>query len=755
MIRDFFQKIINHKYLFLLGLFLLLGTSLLGLNNFRFDASSETLVLDSDVDYQIYDEINDEFGTSEYVILAIKNDKMFSQETLIQLKAMQDKLLALEVVSDVVSILDAPIFEQPKVSLIKSADNDKYLLIDKLDLDKAKNELSTSPIFNELVISKDGEVTAMQINLYDRDDYSQAVAEIRAIIDSNQTFEMYLAGPAMIVVDTIDFIKADVNTFGALTVIIFFILLTLFFRDLWSVSVVILNAGLVMLSTIGILGLFDWPISIVSSNFLALLLIASIAISIHILVKVQEGIEEGITNAESFSKIITPCFYAALTTAVGFLSLILSDIKPVIDFGKMMAIGVCLNFFVSFIFIPSALAIRNITANKNKSLVPFFYNNIYLTGRSFIRKFYLPILLISFPLFFYFSSNLKVENKFIDYFNENTEIYQGMSLIDDKLGGTTPIEVILELSEEEFFIDEDDLFFSEGSETVTYWWREKNMDVLEEIQEGLTEFDALGKALSLVNGVQLAERLNGGNEIGDLELAFVKNSLIESEKAKDLLNEFISEDERSARITIRTIDSFDGINRNQLLLDVDNFLSEALSDTDVNYTVSGLGVLYNNLLQSLFSSQIKTISLVFAAIFLMLLVLFRSFLNALFIIVVPAFSVGVVLSLMSIFNIPLDIMTITIASISVGMSVDYSIHFAWRYLQERNKSQENSEKETIYSVGRAILITGLTIIVGFLIFMFSNFNPTVLFGIFSALAVYISMVMSFRFLPALLDLNFK
>ena len=755
MIRDFFQKIINHKYLFLLGLFLLLGTSLLGLNNFRFDASSETLVLDSDVDYQIYDEINDEFGTSEYVILAIKNDKMFSQETLIQLKAMQDKLLALAVVSDVVSILDAPIFEQPKVSLIKSADNDKYLLIDKLDLDKAKNELSTSPIFNELVISKDGEVTAMQINLYDRDDYSQAVAEIRAIIDSNQTFEMYLAGPAMIVVDTIDFIKADVNTFGALTVIIFFILLTLFFRDLWSVSVVILNAGLVMLSTIGILGLFDWPISIVSSNFLALLLIASIAISIHILVKVQEGIEEGITNDESFSKIITPCFYAALTTAVGFLSLILSDIKPVIDFGKMMAVGVCLNFFVSFIFIPSALAIRNITANKNKSLVPFFYNNIYLTGRSFIRKFYLPILLISFPLFFYFSSNLKVENKFIDYFNENTEIYQGMSLIDDKLGGTTPIEVILELPEEEFFIDEDDLFFSEGSETVTYWWREKNMDVLKEIQEGLTEFDALGKALSLVNGVQLAERLNDGNEIGDLELAFVKNSLIESEKAKDLLNEFISEDERSARITIRTIDSFDGINRNQLLLDVDNFLSEALSDTDVNYTVSGLGVLYNNLLQSLFSSQIKTISLVFAAIFLMLLVLFRSFLNALFIIVVPAFSVGVVLSLMSIFNIPLDIMTITIASISVGMSVDYSIHFAWRYLQERNKSQENSEKETIYSTGRAILITGLTIIVGFLIFMFSNFNPTVLFGIFSALAIYISMVMSFRFLPALLDLNFK
>ena len=506
MIQSFFQKLINYKYTTLFILFLLFGFSFNGLNNFRFDASSETLVLDSDTEYQTYYEINNEFGSAEYVILAIKSKKVFSNEGLIQLKALQEEFLALEAVSDVVSILDAPIFEQPKVSLIKSADNDKYLLIDELDLEKAKLELSTSPIFNELVISKDGEVTAMQINLYNLDDYSQAIKEMRSIINSNQFFEMYLAGPAMIVVDTIDFIKADVITFGSLTVIIFFLLLGLFFRDLWTVSVIIINAGLVMFSTMGILGLFDWPISIVSSNFLALLLITSIAISVHILVKIQEGIDRGLKNAESFSKIIAPCFYAALTTAVGFLSLILSDIKPVIDFGKMMAIGVGLNFLVSFIFIPSVLAIKNISSNRNTNFVPFFYNNIYLKGRKFIGNFYLPILLICFPVFFYLSSNLKVENKFIDYFNEDTEIYQGMSLIDNKLGGTTPLEIVLKLPEEEFFIDEDDLFYSEGSETVTYWWREKNMNVLDDVQEGLTKFDALGKALSLVNGVQLAER---------------------------------------------------------------------------------------------------------------------------------------------------------------------------------------------------------------------------------------------------------
>jgi predicted RND superfamily exporter protein len=344
-----------------------------------------------------------------------------------------------------------------------------------------------------------------------------------------------------------------------------------------------------------------------------------------------------------------------------------------------------------------------------------------------------------------------VENKFIDYFDDSTEIYQGMKFIDQELGGTTPLDIILTLPDEEMFIDEDDLFFSEGSESSEYWWRQKNMRVLKEIQKDIDILPEIGKALSIVNGVQLAEKINNFNEMGDLELAFVKNSLLNNDKAKDLLSGYITSDNKEARITFRIIDTSDRLNRNELIGYLDNYLTDKLANTEISYEISGLGVLYNNLLQSLFSSQIKTLLFVFAAIFLMLLVLFRSIFIASIVIFIPFISVGLIFTVMGIFAIPLDIMTITIASISVGMSVDYAIHIAWRFKQEQKISSETAEKNTIYTSGQAVLITAFTIVLGFLVFSFSNFNPTILFGLLSALSIYLSAELSLRLIPTILD----
>jgi hypothetical protein len=319
------------------------------------------------------------------------------------------------------------------------------------------------------------------------------------------------------------------------------------------------------------------------------------------------------------------------------------------------------------------------------------------------------------------------------------------------LGGTTPIDLVFTLPEEEVFIDEDDLFFSEDSETSQYWWRQKNMRLLKSIQADLNELSELGKDLSIVNGVLLAEKLNNFNEMGDLELAFVRNSLLTNEKAKDLLSSYISSDDRSARITFRIIDSYEDINRNELLNHIDNYLQKKLENTDVEYQLSGLGVLYNNLLQSLFGSQITSLVFVFAAIFLMLLLLFKSLLTSLIVLFIPLIAVGFVFSFMSIFSIPLDIMTITIASISVGMSVDYAIHIAWRFREEQKISKSDAEINTIYTSGQAVLITATTVIIGFLVFVFSNFNPTVLFGLLSALAIFISAALALRLIPIFLE----
>ena len=750
LVSNYFNSIKDKKFFYsaiiLFGIF----CSSLGINNFRFDASSETLILDNDVDYQIYEQTNDDFGSSDFLILAIQSsNEIFTLDNLQNLQNLRDKIQVIEGVDSVVSVFDAPILEQPKLSLIKSASNDKYLLEDKLNLSLAKQELIDSPIFSELVISKDGKTLAFQINLDGKDNYDQTVIDIRSETQSFKNFNINLAGPSMIVFDTINFIKNDVITFGTITVLVFFIFLYLIFRDFWPVTIILLNALIVMFISIGVMGLMDWPISIVSSNFLALLLITSIAISIHILAKVQTDVDKSISTSKSLSDIFMPCLFTALTTIVGFASLILSDIKPVIDFGKMMSVGVLLNLLSSFLFIPLALELKNIKSITQKNIADFVYNNGYVQSKGFIKKAWIPFLLIFIPLIIYLPTNLKVENKFIDYFNKETEIYKGMETIDKNLGGTTPFDIILSLPEAIEEVDEEDLFFSENSETAKYWWKKENMDKLQKVQNEVSKLDELGKVLSIANGIELAQNLNNNQPLGDLELAFVRNSLLDSERAQKVLETFIDETEKSTKIFARTIDSSPNLNRNELINSIDKILQKNFEGTEIDYQITGLGVLYNNLLQSLFSSQIKTLSFVLVSIFLMVSFLFRSLLVGFSVMFIPSISVGVVMSSMSILNIPLDIMTITIASICVGMSVDYAIHFAWRYLKE------NDEKKTLLSAGRAILITGFTIILGFLVFLFSNFNPTILFGVFSGIAIFFAMLLSIYLLPRILDLQSK
>ena len=749
--KFFFQSIIANKNTALVILITLSIILFSWIDKFRFDASSETLVLEDDQSYEMYEEINDRFSSAEFLVVALIDQDIFSTKSLLNLSKLEAKLEEVVNVTNVISILDAPLFEQPKLSLVKSATNDKYLLLDDLNLINAKQELIESPLFNELIINDLGTAVAMQINLNNAENYEITVKNIRNILKEDQNFVSYLAGPAMIVSDTIAYIKNDVLTFGFLTFLMFFILLIVFFRDFWSAFVIMSNASLVIYITICLLGYFDWPISIVSSNFLTLLFISSVAVSVHMIVKLKEGKTRRFSYEESLAKIFIPCLYTALTTMVGFLSLLFSNIQPVIDFGKMMALGVVINLLISFIFIPALIGIRGIAELSEFSLSKIYYKYLYSNTKKIFKNFGVPLIFLFLPISIYLSSGLKVENKFIDYFDESTEIHQGMKFIDSELGGTTPIDIVLTLPEEEIFIDEDDLFYSEGSETTEYWWRQKNMRLLKSIQSDLNQIPELGKDLSIVNGVLLAEKLNDFNEMGDLELAFVKNSLLTNDKAKDVLNSYISSDDRSARITFRIIDSYKDINRNDLLTRVDDYLVSKLKDTNVEYQLSGLGVLYNNLLQSLFGSQIASLSFVFGAIFLMLLILFRSLLTSLVVIFVPLVAVGFVFSFMSLFSIPLDIMTITIASISVGMSVDYAIHIAWRFREEQKISRSNAEINTINSSGQAVLITAMTVIVGFLVFIFSNFNPTVLFGLLSALAIFVSAALALRFIPIFLE----
>ena len=747
----------------LLSILLVVALLSFGIKNFKFDASSDTLVLENDTLFEQYEQTNEKFGESEFLVVAVDNKgSEFNYKFLEKISNLQEKLGALPEVTNALSILDAPLLQQPRVPLLKTDNNIKYFLKDDLNLSSSLDELINSPIFSNLIVNDAGNVFAIQLNLDEEYEFGAAVKRIRSTINDWDGVA-YLAGPAMIVEDTINYIKSDVVIFGFVTFIIFSFLLFLFLKDFWATSVVMINSSLVLSSSMGLLGIFDWPISIVSSNFLALLLITSIAVSVHIIVKLQSVKNTRTNHIDAISEIIIPCLYTALTTIVGFGALMFSGIKPVIDFGKMMMIGVAVNFIISFVFIPTCIFFRPFVLARGDRLENFLFQ-FYLKTKSLLPTNPLTLILLALPIFLYLSTNLKVENKFIDYFQKDTEIYKGMSLIDGELGGTSPIDITLTIPEEGSDFDEYDLFFSEGSSVPEYWWKKDNMDVLKSIQENLNKLDGVGKVLSIANGIQLAEELNNYNELGDLELIFIKNTLLDSETASELIDSYITSDDREVRIGLRVKDSTDNLSREKLIQNIYKIVDEETANSNYSYQISGLGILYNNLLQSLFSSQIKSLIFVFGAIFFMLLMLFRNILRSFFILLIPAFSVSAILSIMSIMAIPLDIMTITIASISVGMSVDYSIHFAWRYIKEKMKNQKKnatseaftlSEKNTFELTGKAIFITGFTIILGFLILILSNFNPTILFGILSALAILISMKMTFIVMPRMLDLTIK
>ena len=784
-----------------------------GISNFKLDASSDALVLEGDESLKTYRENEKEFGDSSFLIVTFKPEfELFSYQSLNQLSQIEESLSKLDGVDSVLSLLDAPIFFQPKVGLTEVADNLKDLTTEGIDLSKAKQEIINNPIYRDLIISKDGSTTAMQIVLRGNEEYdtlitnryrildtlkskepitiesktilqnnlndinkriselndnesnfnTSLVSEIRSILDLHRNnATLYLGGPAMITSDMMEYIKSDLVVFGVAVASVFAIMLFLFFGNIWFVILPISNAFLTTFVTAGFLGYMDWKISVVSSNFIALLLILTISLTVHVLVKINELQKDSADNDKSLidavDQMFLPCFFAALTTAVAFLSLLLGDLKPVIEFGKMMAFGISIAFFFTFSFLPSSLSlIKKDKSNDYLSLYKIT-NKILAISKKYSTYIYLTFSVV-FCVLIFGTTKLVVENRFIDYFDKETEIYQGMLEIDQNLGGTATLDIIIkepsfivsdDLIEDEFF--DDSLFDDENSRASGYWWNVYSLAELEEIHDYLDSLPEIGKVLSVASGIKLARLINDGEDLNDLELALLRSVLPEDIR-ETLLYSYINKDDSIVRISTRVNESAENLNRNELLEKINNDLITKFNLSEDRFEITGLAVLYNNMLQSLFQSQIGSLLIVFSVIAFMLLLIFKSFKIMVIGLIPNIFVASSVVGILGLLKIPLDIMTITVAAISVGMAVDNTIHYIYRYKKEMKitNSVEIALQNAHTTTGRAIFYTAATIATGFSILSLSNFFPTQLFGIFTALAMLIAFISSLSLLPNLL-----
>jgi len=812
-IKKYSEFVISKPLIVLFAIFLVLVIASAGITNFKLDASSDALVLEGDVALKKYRENEEEFGDSSFLIVTFEPvNELFSQESLATLAELEESLSLIDGVDSVLSLIDAPIFFQPKVNLSEVADNLKDLSTEGVDLKLAKEEFINNPIYKDLIISSDGSITAMQIVLRGNDEYdtlisrryelldtlkskepitnqikntfqdelfqinnrisqlndneskfnSNLVFEIRSVLDQyKDNATLYLGGPAMITSDMMDYIRSDLVIFGIAVASIFALMLYLFFGNIWFVFFPILNAFLTTFVTAGFLGFMDWKISVVSSNFIALLLILTISLTVHVLVKINELQSESTDRKQALinavDQMFLPCFFAALTTAVAFLSLLLGDLKPVIEFGKMMAFGISIAFLFTFSFLPSAISLINKLKAQDLLSLHRITNSILIYTKKNTAFIY-AIYLFTFAVFLYGVSNIIVENRFIDYFDEETEIHQGMLEIDKNLGGTATLDIIIKEPPQSFsdeFLEDDlfdeSLFDDDSSNASGYWWNIYSLSELEEIHDYLDSLPEIGKVLSVASGIKLARMINNDEDLNDLELALLRSVLPEDIR-ETLLYSYINKDDSIVRISTRVNESAESLNRNELLQKINYDLQNKFNLEADRYEITGLAVLYNNMLQSLFQSQIGSLIVVFSVIAIMLLLIFKSFKIMIIGLIPNIFVASSVIGILGLLKIPLDIMTITVAAISVGMAVDNTIHYIYRYKKEMKIT--HSVEQALYNAhtttGRAIFYTATTIATGFSILYLSNFFPTQLFGIFTALAMLIAFISSLSLLPNLL-----
>ena len=788
MFAQFYQNGVlkNPKTVFILLVIAILSFGYYS-KDFRLDASSETLLIEGDPDLAYLQEVTERYGSKDFLVLTYTpNEGMVTDNSINNLLSLKYKIQSLNWVHSVITLLDIPLLENSDSPLQERLESFKTLKDEDVDKDRGFKEILNSPVFRNFVISENGNTSGIIVNIKEnkklenienlskdeiesyKDNIKKQnhknILEIRQVIQSyGDVGKIYLGGIPMIADDMMTFIKSDIVVFGLGVLLFIVVTLWFVFRKLIWIIVPISSCLFSVVIMMGLLGILGWKVTVISSNFIALMLILTMAMNIHMSTRFLQLRKDHPTknNFEIISlttnKMFWPILYTVLTTVFAFLSLIFSGIKPIIDFGWMMTFGLVTSFIITFTLLPTLLNFaptKNISLKKEQdSKITSFLGLVSINNKNIIFGLTGVVIILSVIGI----SKLEVENSFINYFNKNTEIYKGMKLIDEELGGTTPLEVILKFPniESEKKITEDDEFEDWGDEEEAddekYWFTKDKIDKISSVHNYLDNLPQVGKVLSFSSIIDVATQLNNNKPLGTLEMGVLYSKIPESIKT-EIIDPYLSIENNEARISLRIIDSQENLRRNDLINKISFDLKNKIGLNENEFKLAGVLILFNNLLQSLFKSQILTLGLVMIGIFSMFIVLFRNIKLSLIGVVPNFIAAFFILGIIGLLGIPLDMMTITIAAITIGIAVDNSIHYIYRFKEEFSSIKDYNEtlKKCHSTVGIAILNTSITIVFGFSILVLSKFIPTIYFGMFTGLAMLLAMISVLTLLPALI-----
>ena len=805
--------IFKYPFLFLIVSSLFVGYLSYNAKDVQIDASAETLLLEDDEDLKFFRESFKKYENSNFLIVTFSpNKNLLDDETLNTIKNISNDFEKVENIAKVDSILTVPLLQSPIRPISDLVAGVDSLSTKEFDKSLVENEFLNSPLYKNALVSSDFKTTALILHLKNDEKYfefitkrenllqkqnikdlsenekeeleknnlefkeyressrvkdSKNIEDIRNIIKNYEgDAKIFLGGVSMIANDAVHFVKNDLLIYGISLIFIFIFVLYYIFRSFRWVFIVLFICFISILSTSGILGIFSWEVTVISSNFVALQLIITMSMVVHLVERYKElyfkyknASQYKLTINTVLSKLI-PSFFAIITTVVGFSSLVLSNIEPVINLGLMMSVGILVSLVLTFIYFPIFLILigkRNEVEKKEKitSFIPKLPNIIINRGKIIIT---LAILTTIFSIVG--SSKIFVENSFINYFKSNTEIYKGMKVIDENLGGTTPLDVIIKFKEDKNIvkIEENSDFDNFENEFILknddkqYWFSQDKMELITKIHDYLDNIPEVGKVQSLATLLKIGKTLNDNKDLDGITLALIYNQLPEDYK-KLILSPFVNIEANEARISMRIIDSNDELRRNELIKKINRDLEDIITNKDTTFRLTNLMILYNNMLQSLFESQISTAGASIFVLGIMFLILFKNIKMALIALITNLIPISLVFGIMGWLKIPLDIMTITIAAIALGIAVDDTIHFMHRFDFEYKQSHGNykvSINKAINTVGHPMYHTTIIVVIGFSILMLSNLVPTIYFGLLTAVVMISVLIANLILLPRLI-----
>jgi len=753
---------------------------------FEIDASAETLLVKNN---RLYIEArlnNRQFNPDEFILVAYRphDGNIYSENSLEDLRSISAAVSELERVENVVSILNVPLISEVS-GLTLDMDPQQLTLANRNYSEAQLRRIFTDhPVFTDLLVNAKQTATALQV-VFKKDEEFRALdsrildleremlqaplsdnaareleslqgeaaalqrkiqlareAEIEAIYAVVEPYranaDIFLGGGYVLAKHLVDIISNDLVVFGSAISLLICVLLFVMFRDFRWVLIPMLCCFCSVLITMGLFGFLGFKTTVISSNFIALQLILTLALVVHLIVQYQHLARDcpELAHADLLERTValktTPCLFAGITTSVGFASLLFSNIQPIISFGWMMIVAMGTSIAVSLVLFPGVLMLfRNVLPHHKGKLatviVEFFHRVTakhtwpVLVGSVFLLVFSLTGL-----------NKLNVENSFLNYFRADTQVRQELVFIDQEFGGSTALDIVYTPAPG----GNPDLIVTAAT-----------LATLQSMQATLETSAAVGKAISVTNFTELARKINNDQPLTEYELNSIY-LMLDRELRERLVGSYMNTDTGALRISTRIIDSTEGLNRKEFLANVHAVMQELGGDGQ--YTVTNLFVLYQDILQRLYDSQILTLGLVYVALGLIMMLLFRSIRIGLVALIPNVLTTLFILGFMGWTAIPLDLMTITIAAIAMGIAVDDTIHFTHQFREDRAEGAEAALGNSFHKVGLALLYTSVIIAVGFSVLGFSDFVPGIYFGLLTALAMLVALLTNLTLLPVML-----